>query len=98
MYFEDRHLDTMDFVRDAFRDDLSLCGGLLADECAALYVGPDEEVPQAEQFNRCPQRAGVADAYCERDLTLTTSQPTLRIHRLRLSSGIATGRLPPEQN
>jgi tRNA(adenine34) deaminase len=34
MYFEDRHLDTMDFVRDAFRDDLSLTGGLLADECA----------------------------------------------------------------
>ena len=52
MYFEDRHLDTMDFVRDAFRDDLSLSGGLLADECAALYVGPDEEVPQDEQFNR----------------------------------------------
>jgi hypothetical protein len=40
MYFEDRHLDTMDFVRDAFRDDLSLTGGLLADECAALYVVP----------------------------------------------------------
>src|ERR1700726_3919993 len=52
MYFEDRHLDTMDFVRDAFRADLSLSGGLLADECAALYVGPDEEVPQDEQFNR----------------------------------------------
>lgn len=33
--------------------------------CAALYVGPDEEVPQDEQFNRRPQRAGVADAYCE---------------------------------
>ena len=52
MYFEDRHLDTMDFVRDAFRDDLSLSGGLLADECAALYVGPDEKVPQDKQFNR----------------------------------------------
>ena len=30
----------------------SLSGGLLADECAALYVGPDEEVPKDEQFNR----------------------------------------------
>ena len=38
--------------RDAFRDGLSLSGGLLADECAALYVGPDEEVPRDEQFNR----------------------------------------------
>jgi len=52
MYFEDRHLDTMDFVRDAFREDLSVVGGLLGDECATLYVGPDEEVPRDEQYNR----------------------------------------------
>ena len=37
MYFEDRHLDTVDFIRDAFRDDLSLEGGLMVRECAALY-------------------------------------------------------------
>jgi hypothetical protein len=37
--FEDWHVDTMNFVRDAFRDDLSLSGGFIADECAALYVG-----------------------------------------------------------
>ena len=52
MYFEDRHLDTMDFVQDAFRDDLSLQGGLIAEECAQLYVGPDEDVPTDEQYNR----------------------------------------------
>ncbi|HBK05987.1 MAG TPA: nucleoside deaminase [Acetobacteraceae bacterium] len=52
MYFGDRHLDTVDFIRDAFRDDLSLEGGLMAAECAALYVPPDAEVPEAEQFNR----------------------------------------------
>ena len=52
MYFENRHLDTIDFVRDAFRDDLTVSGGLLADECAGLYVGPDEDVPKNEQFNR----------------------------------------------
>jgi tRNA(adenine34) deaminase len=52
MYFEGRHLDTMDFVRDAFREDLSLEGGLLGDECATLYVGSDEEVPRDEQYNR----------------------------------------------
>ena len=52
MYFEDRHLDTVDFIRDAFRDDLSLEGGLMAAECATLYVPPDADVAKSEQFNR----------------------------------------------
>jgi tRNA(adenine34) deaminase len=52
MYFEDRHLDTVDFIRDAFRTDLSLEGGLLVKECAGLYVPPDAKVPKDEQFNR----------------------------------------------
>jgi tRNA(adenine34) deaminase len=52
MYFEDRHLDTLDFIRDAFRNDLSIDGGLMARECAALYVSPDLDVPKDEQFNR----------------------------------------------
>jgi tRNA(adenine34) deaminase len=52
MYFEDRHLDTLDFIRDAFRDDLTLQGGVLAEECAALYVPPEAKVPRSEQFNR----------------------------------------------
>jgi len=51
MYFEDRHLDTSDFIRDAFRNDLSLEGGVLRDECAALYYGPKDEVPEEEQAN-----------------------------------------------
>ncbi len=52
MYFEDRHLDTVDFIRDAFRGDLSLEGGLMVRECAALYVPKDARVPEDEQFNR----------------------------------------------
>ena len=52
MYFEDRHYDTMDFIRDAFRDDLEVVGGLFGEECARLYVGPDEDVPQDERFNQ----------------------------------------------
>jgi tRNA(adenine34) deaminase len=51
MYFEDRHFDTMDFIRDAFKDDIEVRGGLLGDECAALYVGPDVEVPESEEVN-----------------------------------------------
>jgi tRNA(adenine34) deaminase len=52
MYFEDRHLDTVDFIRDAFRNDLSIDGGLMVRECAALYVPPGADVPKDEQFNR----------------------------------------------
>ena len=52
MYFEDRHLDTLDFIRDAYRDDLSVEGGVLAAACAELYVGPNVAVPAAAQFNR----------------------------------------------
>jgi tRNA(adenine34) deaminase len=51
MYFEDRHFDTMDFIRDAFRDDLSVAGGVLAEDCAKLYHQPGEDVPEAEQGN-----------------------------------------------
>lgn len=52
MYFEDRHLDTLDFIRDAYRDDLALCGGVLAAECASLYVPRGAQVPRQEQVNR----------------------------------------------
>jgi tRNA(adenine34) deaminase len=52
MYFEERHLDTLDFIRDAFRNDLALEGGVLAVDCASLYVPPGAAVPRSEQFNR----------------------------------------------
>ncbi|WP_285022268.1 nucleoside deaminase [Novosphingobium sp. fls2-241-R2A-195] len=51
MYFEDRHLDTMDFIKDAFRDDLALEGRCLRAECAALYFAPGDEVPMEKQGN-----------------------------------------------
>ena len=51
MYFEDRHYDTMDFIRDAFRDDLRITGGVLAEECARLYYHPGDDVPPEEQGN-----------------------------------------------
>ena len=52
MYFEDRHLDTVDFITDSFRNDLTLEGGLMVTACAALYVPPEAHVPEEEQFNR----------------------------------------------
>ena len=51
MYFEDRHLSTLDFVADAYKDDLELVGGIIAAECARLYYGPDDDVPESEQAN-----------------------------------------------
>lgn len=51
MYFEDRHLDTLDFIRDAYKDDLALEGGVRKDECAKLYYGPEDDVPKDEQGN-----------------------------------------------
>lgn len=52
MYFEDRHTDTMRFIRDAFRRDITYTGGVLAADCAALYVPPDAPVPPNQQVNR----------------------------------------------
>jgi tRNA(adenine34) deaminase len=51
MYFEERDRGTVDYVLDAYKDDIVLLGGILSKECAALYVGPDEEVPVEEQVN-----------------------------------------------
>jgi len=51
MYFEDRHLDTLDFIRDAYTDNITLEGGCLAEECARLYYQPDDNVSEDEQGN-----------------------------------------------
>ena len=52
MYFEARHLNTIDFIRDSYREDLSLCGGILVEDCAALYVRHDADVARDQQPNR----------------------------------------------
>ena len=51
VYFEDRHLSIMDFIRDAYREDLPIEGDVLGDECAALYYGPEDDPPGEEQAN-----------------------------------------------
>jgi tRNA(adenine34) deaminase len=52
MYFEARHIDTLEFVTKAYRDDLTIQGGVLRDECSKLYYRPWDEVPLDEQGNR----------------------------------------------
>jgi tRNA(adenine34) deaminase len=51
MYFDMKHINTTDLVADAFRDDLQVVGGLLADECATLYYRPNDNPPEQEQVN-----------------------------------------------
>lgn len=51
MYFEDRHLSTLDFVADAWKDDLAVEGGVLAADCARLYYRPWDAVPEDQQAN-----------------------------------------------
>ena len=50
-YFEGRHLNTIDFIGDAFREDLEVTGGVLKDECATLYYRPWDEVPEEDVTN-----------------------------------------------
>ncbi|WP_084455563.1 nucleoside deaminase [Novosphingobium rosa] len=51
MYFEDRHIDTLNIITDAWRQDLSLTGGVLREECARLYFRPWDNVPVEQQGN-----------------------------------------------
>ena len=45
IYFAERHSDTTDYLRDAFRSDIELAAGVLDHECSALYVKKDEPAP-----------------------------------------------------
>ncbi len=51
MYFEGRHLQIVDFIRDAFKNDLTVTGGLLGDDCAKLYYRPEDNPPAQERTN-----------------------------------------------
>jgi tRNA(adenine34) deaminase len=46
VHFETRHANTIDFVCDAFRNDVEVSGGVLRRECASLYRKRDEPMPR----------------------------------------------------
>ena len=50
VYFESRHRDTVDFIGDAFRSDLEVRGGVLAEECKAFYAKPGEPIPEEDDL------------------------------------------------
>jgi tRNA(adenine34) deaminase len=51
MYFDAKHLNTADLIRDAFREDVEIIGGVLADECAQFYYRPNDHPPREDQVN-----------------------------------------------
>jgi tRNA(adenine34) deaminase len=48
VYFESRHSNAVDFIRDAFRADLQVEGEVLAEECAAFYAKKNDPVPMTK--------------------------------------------------
>jgi tRNA(adenine34) deaminase len=48
IYFESRHNNTVDFIRDAFRNDLKIEEGVLAAECAELYAKTNDAMPEQD--------------------------------------------------
>ena len=51
MYFEAKHVDTLRFIGDAYRNDIEIRGGCLREACAKLYHGPAAELSEEEQAN-----------------------------------------------
>ena len=51
MYFEARHIDTLDFICNAYRDDLTFTGGVLRNECVKLYYPVEAVLPADHQAN-----------------------------------------------
>lgn len=52
MYFDVKHVNTADLVADAFREEVQVLGGVLAQECAQFYYRPSDHPPVEEQTNR----------------------------------------------
>ncbi|MFL6466301.1 MAG: nucleoside deaminase [Bryobacteraceae bacterium] len=51
MYFDTKHFNAADLIRDAFRGDVEMIGGILAEECAQFYYRPGDDPPREEQVN-----------------------------------------------
>ena len=51
MYFEDRHLDTMNFIIDAYRSDMDVVRGVGREACAGLCYRPEDDPPPEVQGN-----------------------------------------------
>lgn len=63
LYFDQRHYNTLDFVRDAFNGNIQVTAGVRSAECAALYEQPGEapDTAREEQAPRAPVVGGIAE-------------------------------------
>lgn len=52
MYFDVKHVNATDLIADAFKEDVTIVGGVLADQCAVFYYRPGDDPPVDEQVNR----------------------------------------------
>jgi tRNA(adenine34) deaminase len=44
-------VNSADLIADAYREDLEIVGGVLAEECAQFYYKPQDNPPAEEQKN-----------------------------------------------
>jgi tRNA(adenine34) deaminase len=51
MYFDVKHIDATDLIHDAFRSNVEIVGGVLAEDCARLYWRPGDNPPEEEIVN-----------------------------------------------
>ena len=51
MYFETRHIDTLDFIAKAYGDDLTFTNGVLREDCVRLYYPPHAVLSADDQGN-----------------------------------------------
>jgi len=51
MYFDAKHINAVDLIRDAFREDIEIVGGVLAEVCAQFYYHPGDNPPHQEITN-----------------------------------------------
>ena len=52
MYFDVQHVNAADLIRDAYRRNIQIEGGVLSEECAQLYYKRGDHPPLAEQTNK----------------------------------------------
>ncbi len=52
MYFDSKHFNATQLIEDAYREDVSIVGGILNRECSEFYYKPEEQPPLEEQENR----------------------------------------------
>ena len=52
MYFDSKHFNATELIRDAYKEDIEIVGGVLARECSRFYYKPGEHPPPEEMENQ----------------------------------------------